>query len=243
MGVPVAGCDCRVCTSQSPLNRRLRPSILVQTGGKQLLIDCGPDFRQQALAHHIQRIDGLLLTHVHFDHIAGIDDLRIYCIRQNQAIDCLLSQESLDDLEKRYSYLMHKDDDSVARFRFDRLVQSSGKREFATVPLSYFTYAQPGAKVTGYRFGSFAYVTDIKEFTEDIVQELQGIETLILGAYKKSASRMHFTIDEGLAFCKKVRPKQCYFTHMGHEIDYFTLRKQLPPNIEPAFDGLTFSFH
>lgn len=242
MGVPVAACDCRICCSGSPFNKRLRPSILIIAGGKTLLVDCGPDFRRQALAHNLQKVDGLLLTHTHFDHIAGIDDLRIYCIRKKEPIDCLLSKESLEDLEKRYYYMMHKDDATVARFRFVTLPQEKGSIEFQCVPIQYFTYSQPDMPVTGFRVGSFAYVTDIKQFSEEIFTALKGVDTLILGCHRLTESRMHFNLDQAVEFCQRLKPKRCYLTHMGHEIDYYSLRQHLPPYIEPAFDGLQFSF-
>lgn len=240
MGVPVIGCDCAVCQSDKPYNKRLRPSIALQVEEKTFLFDCGPDFRAEALSAHIQTVDAVILTHTHFDHTAGLDDLRIFCLRKKGSIPCYLSQTSLEDLQKRYYYLFEKDDESVVRLDFNVLEQLSGAFNILGVPFRYFTYQQNSMPVTGYRVGNFAYVTDIKQYDESLFNELAGVEYLILSMQKKTASNAHLSLEDIVMMQKRIKPKHCYITHMGHDIDYYDLKNSLPLGILPGFDGVSF---
>lgn len=240
MGVPVIGCDCAVCQSHEPYNKRLRPSIALQVEEKTVLFDCGPDFRAEALVANIQTVDALILTHTHFDHTAGLDDLRIFCLRKKGSIPCYLSQTSLDDLQKRYYYLFEKDDESVVRLDFNVLEKLSGTFNLLGVPFRYFTYQQNSMPVTGYRIGDFAYVTDIKQYDESLFSELEGLEYLILSMQKKTASNAHLSLEDIVEIQKRIKPKHCFITHMGHDIDYYDLKNSLPLGILPGFDGVSF---
>lgn len=234
MGVPVIGCTCAVCLSSSPFNKRLRPSALLEVEGKQFLIDAGPDFRQQALAFGIRYLDGIVLTHTHFDHIAGIDDLRVFYFLQKKHLPCLLSQDTLEELKVRYHYLMHP------RMLLDFVVleKDFGSIEFGGVSWQYLSYFQAGMKVTGYRLGSFAYISDIREYTEETLAALADVETLVLSAARKVASEVHFGLEEALAFSEKVGAKHTYLTHLSHELDYEEASRLLPHGVYLAYDGL-----
>jgi phosphoribosyl 1,2-cyclic phosphate phosphodiesterase len=240
MGVPVVGCSCAVCTSSNPYNKRLRPSIAIEMGEKILLVDCGPDFREQAIAADIKHVDALLLTHTHFDHIAGLDDLRIFGIRSRVLTPCYLSMSSYIDLQKRYYYLFEKEDDSIVRLKFHKLEKERGDFHPLDIPMRYFTYSQNGMSVLGYRLGNFAYVTDIKQYTEAIFEDLRGVEYLIISMQKKEKSNAHLSLEELLSFHAKIKPRHCYITHMGHDIDYDDLKNSLPVSVEPGYDGLSF---
>lgn len=240
MGVPVIGCRCTICQSSHPRNKRSRPSLAVQIEEKTLLIDCGPDFRTQAISAGLSRVDALLLTHTHFDHIAGLDDLRIFNFRTNAAIPCYLSESSFDDLQKRYYYLAGRHDNSVVRLEFHKLSTKKGSFEVGGVTVSYFSYRQNEMSVFGFRFGDFAYVTDIKQYSEELFDELQGVQFLILSMQQKGISKGHLSFEDVLNIHERVKPRHCFLNHMGHEIDFEELKSSLPLGVEPGFDGLHF---
>ena len=244
-GVPVNGCKCPICQSPSPYNKRLRPSGLIQIGEKKILIDVGPDFRQQALRYGIDRIDGLLLTHTHFDHIAGIDELRIFFVREKKAVPCLLSKESADDLHKRYGYIFQpgsKKGSLTAQLELHLLEKDRGEAHFLGHKVGYVSYSQVGMKVNGFRLGSFAYISDIREYDDSVFDALQGVETLILSALRAESSPLHLSLDEAVAFARKVGAKQTYLTHIAHAVEHVTVNQTLPPDVQLGYDGLQLEF-
>ncbi len=231
MGVPVIGCSCKVCTSTSLKNKRLRPSLLIEREGKNLLVDIGPDFRQQALQVGLRRLDGILLTHAHFDHIAGMDDLRIFFFTQKEQISILGSKETIEELQRRYNYLFENHQELVV----EPLAQDSGEINFLGIPITYMSYFQNGAKVTGYRFGNLAYISDIRKYEEDIFPKLAGLDTLIVSALRHTPTPAHFSLQEAISFSDKVGAKKTYFTHIAHELDCDYV---LPQNKFLAYDGM-----
>lgn len=241
-GVPLIGCKCAVCASASLKNKRLRPSGLVRVGGKVLLVDVGPDFRTQALQHHIDHLDGLLLTHTHYDHIAGIDELRLFNVRQKMAMPCLLSRESFQDIQRRYYYLFTSEGTTSAKLDFSILPQERGKVEFLGLPVRYCSFSQASMKVTGFRFGDFAYISDIRNFDEPIFETLQGVRKLVLSSLKPENSPFHLSFDEARAFAKRVGASETWLTHLGHFIDHDEGNALLPPEMRIAYDGLTLEF-
>jgi phosphoribosyl 1,2-cyclic phosphate phosphodiesterase len=244
-GVPVIGCSCPVCTSSDPKNRRLRASILIQMQQKTLLIDAGPDFREQALSHQITHLDGLILTHTHYDHVGGLEELRIYNFMQKMALPCLLSRESFQSVQKLFYYLFEPKQDRVnftSSFDFHPLDDLRGVVQFLDLPIRYFSYEQSSMQVLGCRFGDLAYVTDIKHYPDTIFHDLEGVSTLILSGLRFGSSAMQFSIDEALDFAAKVGAKMTYLMHMSHDIEFTHIASLLPQNIRPAYDGLSISF-
>lgn len=244
-GIPVIGCHCPVCSSRAVHNRRLRPSGLVRVGEKVFLIDCGPDFRQQALLHKIDRLDALLLTHTHYDHIAGIDELRAYYFRDKKPLPCFLSQASFAELKKRYDYLFEPIDEKAtisAQFQFHVLDHDYGSVSVEAIPIEYFSFLQCNMKVLGFRLGNFAYVSDIREYDNEIFAALNGVQKLVVSAISITPSHAHFSVDEAMAFAYKVGAHHTWLTHIAHHLDHDAAEQLLPPEIRMGYDGLEIEF-
>ncbi len=245
-GVPVIGCKCSVCLSSLPFNRRLRPSGLLKIQGKNLLIDVGPDFREQALRAKIDTLDGLLLTHTHYDHIAGIDDLRIYYIRSQKRLPCLLSGESFEELKKKYYYLFQPIGSALtlsAQLDICLLEKDEGEVDFLGVKIGYMSYFQGGTKVNGFRIGDFAYISDIRDFDPSIFISLKGVSKLVVSALREEPSPLHLSVDEAVSFARQVGAEETRITHISHGLDHEVVNRKLPPSIQLGFDGLTMEFN
>ena len=244
-GIPVMGCSCAVCQSTNSKNKRLRASCLVRFKDKTILIDAGPDLHAQAISFGLKSIDGLLITHTHYDHIGGLEELRIFAYLRKSPILCLLSATSLSHLKKLFYYLFDEhsqDKTKPAKFDFRVLDGGRGITNFCGIPIRYFTYSQPNMEVVGYRFGDLAYVTDIKSFPDSIFEDLKDCKTLIISALRHAPTALQFSVDEAIEFAQRVRAETTYFIHMSHEIDHDTLEKILPPSIKLGFDGLEIAF-
>ena len=243
-GVPLIGCHCAVCLSSSPKNRRLRSSAIVEIGSKNFLIDAGPDLRQQLLTQKITQIDALLLTHVHYDHISGLDDLRPLNFIQKRSIPCILSQESLDALKVRYDYLFSTPGEGqtqAARLDFIPLVGETGEIDLYDNKIFYFTYWQSSMKVTGYRFGDLAYVTDIRDYSVSLFDSLKGVKKLVVSALRKEPSSVQFSLEEAVEFAGRVGCEEVWLTHISHTMEHEETQASLPPNVRMGYDGLRFS--
>lgn len=244
LGVPVVGCKCDICLSGNPKNKRWRSSLYLSVAGKELLIDAGPDLRSQALHFKIEHLDGVIFTHAHHDHSAGIDDLRVYHFKNQKSLPCLVSNETAQELNRRFYFMFMPQPHEVTntkRLELKVLETESGEVNFLNIPIRYFSYKQVGMSVLGIRIGSFAYVTDIKEYSEEVLKELEGVETLVLSALRYTASHMHLSVDEAVDFIKKINPKRAYLTHISHELEHEKTNAYLPAPIELAYDGLKIS--
>lgn len=244
-GIPLIGCHCEVCSSKNPQNQRLRPSAFLNLDGKKILIDSGPDFRLQALRYGIEQIDGVLLTHAHFDHIAGLDELRIFFLRSKKKMPILLSAATYEDLRQRYTYLfLEKNPETslTAQLDFHVLPSKRGNIDFLGLNIGYTSYVQGTMPVTGFRFGTLAYISDIRIYPESIFEDLFQTEILILSALRETPSYMHLSIEEAISFSQKIAPQATYFTHLGHEVEHVTISEMLPKGVYLSYDGLKLDF-
>lgn len=234
-GIPEVGCDCHVCRSTDPRDKRLRSSILVKTMGVDILIDASPDFRYQALKNGINHIDALLLTHVHYDHVGGIDDLRPFCL--NGDVPIYSRKDVADDLRRRIDYCFRDSKyPGVPTFETHIIDEEpfyvNGVR---IVPVSLNHGKLP---IVGYRIGAFAYITDCKTIESLEKEKLKNLDVLIINALRDREHFAHLTIDEALDLIGELKPKRAYLTHLCHEAGtYMELRDRLPSNVEPAYDG------
>lgn len=245
MGIPVIACTCPVCLSTSQYNKRSRPSALVTIGGQQLLIDCGPDFKNQALKYQIEQVDGVIFTHAHNDHTVGVDDLKVFCLRTGRPLPCLLSPETAQDLKTRFNYLFEEKEPYaglMTRFAMQFLEEDTGEVVFQGVRIKYFSYEQLHMRVNGYRMGDLAYVSDIRKYPSSVFDELKGVKTLILSALRMESSRMHFNLDEAVEFAQLVGAEHTWLMHIAHELDHEKGNAYLPENIRLAYDGLELEF-
>ena len=243
-GVPIIGCECEVCKSSLSVNKRLRSSGLIRVGEKNYLIDVGPDFRTQALKFNIHSLNAVLLTHAHADHIAGIDDLRPFYFLDKKKLKCILSQETYDEVKLRYHYILKplvSEKSLSAQIDFEILPNDFGQFELETILFKYFTYFQQNIKVTGFRVGNFAYVSDIRTYTEQIFESIEGIDILVLSALRTTANKMHFSIEEAIAFSRQTSAKITYLTHISHELDHDQTNTSLPDEVRMSYDGLEIS--
>ncbi len=244
-GVPIIGCSCEVCHSSSSHNKRLRPAALLRAGGKQILIDAGPDLRQQALQYKIDDLDGVILTHSHYDHIGGIDDLRIYYLIKGRPLPCLTSKDTYEEIRTRIPYLFYpkQEDASLsAQLDFHILKEDFGPATFLGFNFHIVSYSQGGLKVMGFRLGNMAFISDIRKFSPRVIEEIKGAEILIVSALRKSKSAMHFSIDEAIDFSIAAGATKTWVTHLSHEVDHESISRDLPSNVALAYDGLSIEF-
>jgi phosphoribosyl 1,2-cyclic phosphate phosphodiesterase len=245
MGVPLIGCQCEVCTSLDSHNQRLRPSVLIKTDLQTIIVDSGPDFRAQALRANILNIDSAIFTHAHHDHTAGIDDLRIFTLRNECKMPCLLSQDTLRDLKRRFYYIF---EEVVGKPKFTTNLaitlfpEVEGQVAFAGLNIRTFIYKQCGMNVNGLRFGNLAFITDLKEYDEEIFNFLKGVKILVLSALRFTPSFFHLTVDEAIDFAAKVGAEKVWLTHIGHELDHEKTNAYLPEHIRLSYDGLEIEF-
>lgn len=235
-GVPEVGCFCPVCRSEDPKDKRTRCSALVETKGLKLLIDVSPDFRQQAIKAEITTLDGALITHSHYDHVGGLDDLRPFCIGGHMPL--YMKKDVNDDLHRRLDYCFTKAPyPGVPSFAVHEIDESPFTiKGVKIIPITVLHGKLP---IVGYRIGNFAYVTDAKIIPEEEKEKLRDLEVLILNGLRFKDHFAHFTVEEAIKMIEELKPKRAYLTHFCHEIgkhSYF--ERKLPSNIHPCYDGL-----
>ena len=241
MGVPSLGCHCRVCSSKDPRDNRLRPSLLLSRGGQNVVIDTTPDFRQQALRVGLDRLDAILLTHGHADHILGFDDIRPYNMRQRAALPVYSTKETFDVIRRAFAYVFDERP-TLSTVPSVTLNVVSGPFELMGIPFIPVPLKHGDLDVLGFRFGRAAYLTDFSELPDSSARLLEGLDDLILDALRDIPHPMHQTVEQALALIERLKPKRAWFTHIAHDLPHKEtnerLRKLGLQNVELAYDGL-----
>ena len=242
-GVPQIGCDCAVCHSTDPRDKRTRSGAILESAGSTILIDTPPELRLQLIAAGVSRIDAVMYTHEHADHINGIDDLRIFSVRQRRPLPIYGPSETLERLRASFNYIF---DDAVSPFegtskpRLDpHATQPNRPMNIAGLEVVPLAFQHGHLRVFGYRFGSLAYLTDIKSIPEAERDRLRGLDVLVLNALWWRPHPTHLSISEAVETAKALGARRTYLTHLTHETGHAALEAQLPPGIFPAYDGLT----
>jgi len=237
-GVPVIACECAVCASSDDKDKRLRASLLVETSLNTFVIDAGPDFRQQMLNAGVKKLDAILLTHEHKDHIAGMDDLRAFNYRSQAAIDIYAEERVQAAVRKEYAYVFSENHyPGVPRMELHTLENYNINIKGDTViPLRIFHYRLP---IFGFRIGDMAYITDANYISEETKEKLFGVKYLVINALRKEKHISHFSLDEALDLAREVSPRKAYITHIGHQMGkHADVCRELPGNVTLAWDGL-----
>jgi phosphoribosyl 1,2-cyclic phosphate phosphodiesterase len=245
-GIPVIGCACPVCTSKDPRDNRMRASAVMRgSDGSAILIDAGPEFRLQALRTGLKRLDAVLLTHTHADHIHGLDDLRIFTVRQDMKV--YIDEEFINEVQERFSYIFRETQEGGGKPHLE-LIPVTGGREIVIagrriLPIPIF---HGSISILGWRCGDTAYLTDCSGAGESSLELLSGVKKLVIGALRERPHSTHFNFAQAAAFIEKINPDEAWFTHICHDFSHTQIQAWLAHNvpgkkIEPAFDGLRIS--
>ncbi len=237
-GVPTILCTCAVCHSSDPHDRRLRPSILVRFDDRAILIDTTPDFREQALTAKIERIDAILYTHAHADHILGLDDVRPFNFRQKQAIPLYGSAATLDAISRVFCYAFEAAPQGTAIPRLNLNPITDAPFELFGLTITPIPVLHGKAPILGYRFGNCAYLTDHSSIPESSMELLRGLDVLFLDALRHRPHPTHSTVEQSLATVAELKPKRAFFTHICHDLAHEETNATLPENVRLAYDGL-----
>jgi phosphoribosyl 1,2-cyclic phosphate phosphodiesterase len=239
-GVPVIACECSTCLSSDQHDKRLRTSLLLETNETTLLFDAGPDFRQQMLRENIKKLDSILLTHEHKDHIAGLDDVRAFNYKSQDAIDIYAEERVQKALRREYSYVFSEYQyPGIPKMRLNSIPEHSFTVMGIQIePVRVFHYRLP---VLGFRIGNFAYITDANYLPEESKEKLFGVKYLVINALRKEKHISHFSLREAVDLIREISPKKAFITHISHQMGYHAeVSRELPPGISLAYDGLSF---
>lgn len=241
-GVPVIGCDCAVCTSGDPKNKRLRVSVFIEVDGVNLLVDTSPDLRAQALANDIRRVDAILYTHEHADHVHGIDDIRSFNYLRGDSLPIYGDERTLSTIRTRFPYLFLPKPEkiwyrgSVTPHQLtDEDIQSFSA---GGVPVVAFKQHHGRTTTLGFRIGDFAYSTDVDGMPESALSLLGGVRVWVVDCLRHLPSLTHSTVERTLGWIRQVKPELAVLTHMGHELEYHALLAELPKGVVPGYDNM-----
>lgn len=238
-GVPVIGCRCAVCTSDDPRNRRQRCALLVEQGGTTVLIDTPPDLRNQCLAACVERVDAILYTHAHADHVNGIDDVRALNFLMERPIDAYGDATVLARIRERFAYAFLDPEPGKGWWRpCLRPVPVEGRFRIGELPVLPFEQRHGRSPSWGFRIGDLAYSSDVDGLPEASLAALEGLEVWIVDCLRERPHPSHAHLARTLGWIAELKPKRAVLTHMNHEIDYQDFARRLPQGVEPGFDGM-----
>ena len=238
-GVPMIGCDCPVCTSADPRDHRNRPSVLVRYGDTQVLVDTTPELRLQAIAHGVRRIDAIVFTHAHADHIMGLDDVRRFNYLKGGPLDVWADDRTHETLTQCFGYAFREPDPAAKVFR-PHLVRRHIRRPFAVagVPWRPVKLLHGSMPVLGFRVGKMAYCTDVSKIPAASYRLLEGLDVLVLDALQHTKHSTHFNLAEAVEHAGRIKAKQTWFTHIAHGLGHAATDAELPKGMRLAYDGL-----
>jgi phosphoribosyl 1,2-cyclic phosphate phosphodiesterase len=238
-GIPVIGCDCEVCSSLNPKDKRLRTSVYVEVGRTRILIDSGPDVREQFLTHKISDVDGILYTHSHYDHAAGLDDLRPISLFNGKSLPLYAKKDVFNDLARMFVHIfnepaqvgggitrVHKNEINAETFKINDL-------EIQPIPVKHGVL-----DILGYRIKDFAYITDASAIPDTSMELLKGVKILVLNALRYREHSTHFNVSQAIEKAEIINAKQTYFTHIAHALKHDEVNSELPDGLELAYDGM-----
>jgi phosphoribosyl 1,2-cyclic phosphate phosphodiesterase len=237
-GVPVVACQCPVCLSDNPKDKRLRASVMIETDNLRLIIDAGPDFRQQMLQHQVRHLNGILLTHEHVDHIFGLDDIRAFNWVQKQATDIYAEERVQIAIRRIFDYVFATDKyPGIPQMHLHLIENKSFKiGNLEIMPIRGFHHKLP---VFGFRFGKLAYVTDVNRLEKAEIDKLRGLEVLVVNALRKEDHISHYSLSQALEVIAEVKPGKAYLTHLSHQMGFYNeVQAELPENVFLSYDGL-----
>jgi phosphoribosyl 1,2-cyclic phosphate phosphodiesterase len=237
-GVPTIGCHCDVCSSPDPRDKRLRPSVVVSYGGRNVLIDTTPDFRAQALRAGIDRLDAILFTHAHADHIMGLDDVRPFNFRQKGRIPIYASSNTMAAIQRSFRYIFDNEEKPSSVPQLESHMLNGGSFDLFGVGFFPVPLLHGKTSVYGFRFGQAAYLTDHSDIPESSLEHLRGLDVLFLDALRYKPHPTHSTVERSIATADLLLAKRVFFTHICHDLPHARTEEQLPPHIRLAYDGL-----
>jgi len=243
-GVPLISCNCKVCRSKNPKNKRLRASALFKVNGKSILVDTSSDFRTQALKYKILHLDAILFTHPHSDHVSGLDEIRAYNYIQKSRIPAYGNEWSCTELHARFSYIFNpatkQEGGGIPLVDLHQFDSKNGKFKVAGVSVLPISLLHGSQECIGYRIGNVAYITDCSVIPDASMELLKNLDLLVLDCLRLAPHGTHFNLEQALAIVKKLSPKETILTHLGHDFDYVTWTKKgkLPARVTLAFDGI-----